>query len=59
MSGDDIVRIEEGEIERFLALGLGPYDAIVAVEAGVDWHAVEQLVRGQGCAPAVALARVR
>jgi hypothetical protein len=42
---DDIVRAEESKTEQFMALGLGRYDAIKAVEAGIDWHAVEALVQ--------------
>ena len=41
MSGDEIVRVEKIEIERFMALGLGRYEAIRAVEDGIDWHTVE------------------
>lgn len=59
MSGDEIVRSEEVEIERFVALGLGRYDAITAFEAGVDWRTVERLVREQGCPPALALRAAR
>ena len=54
MSGDEIVRVEKFKIERFVALGLGRYEAIRAVEDEVDWHAVEALVK-RGCTPAVAL----
>ena len=41
---DEIVRVEKLEIERFMALGLGRYQAIRAVEDGVDWHAVAALL---------------
>jgi hypothetical protein len=34
MSADEIVRVEKSKIERFMALGLGRYEAIRAVEAG-------------------------
>ena len=54
MSGDEIVRVEKLEIERFMALGLGRYQAIRAVEDAVDWHTVEALLK-TGCTPAVAL----
>jgi len=54
IAGDEIVRVEELEIERFVALGLGRYDAIRAVEDGIDWRAVEELVQ-TGCALGVAL----
>jgi hypothetical protein len=40
---DKIVKVEKLEIERFMALGLGRYQAIRAVEDGVDWHAVATL----------------
>jgi hypothetical protein len=41
---DEIVRVEKLEIERFMALGLGRYQAIRAVEDAVDRHAVESRV---------------
>jgi hypothetical protein len=34
MSADEIVRAEKAEIERLIALGLGRYDAVQAV----DWQ---------------------
>ena len=40
---DEIVRVEEFKIERFMALGLGRYEAIRAVEDALDWHTVETL----------------
>lgn len=49
MSCDEIVRVEKFKIERFVALGLGRYDAIRAVEDELDWHAVEALLK-RGCA---------
>jgi hypothetical protein len=52
---DEIVRAEEFKIERFGALGLGRYDAIRAIEAGVDWQAVEWLVKAKDYPLAVAL----
>jgi hypothetical protein len=52
---DEIVKVEKYKIERFVALGLGRYDAIKAVEAGVDWHTVESFVTEKGCPIAVAL----
>jgi hypothetical protein len=55
MAGDEIVRVEQYEIEQFVALGLGRYDAIRAVDAGIDWHAVKSLVTERGCPVAVAL----
>jgi hypothetical protein len=48
MSGDEMVRTEKFKIERFMALGLGRYGAIRAVEDAVDWHAVEALLE-KGC----------
>lgn len=54
MTGDEIVRVEESEIERFMALGLGRYQAIRAVEDAIDWHAVEALLK-TGSPPIVAL----
>lgn len=54
MSGDEIVRVDKFKIERFMALGLGRYDAIRAVEDAVDWHAIEALLE-RGCTLAVAL----
>ena len=54
MTVSEIVQVEEHEIERFVALGLGRYDAINAVEAGIDSRAVAALV-AKGCPVAVAL----
>lgn len=54
VASDEIVRIEEFKIERFMALGLGRYEAIRAVEDGIDWHTVEGLVQS-GCPLAVAV----
>lgn len=54
MSGDEIVRVDKFKIERFMALGLGRYDAIRAVEDAVDWHAIEALLE-RSCTLAVAL----
>lgn len=51
---DDIVRAEEFKIGRFMALGLGRYEAIRAVEDSIDWHTVEALVK-RGCTLPVAL----
>jgi hypothetical protein len=45
IASDEIVRVEKFKIERFMALGLGRYDAIRAVEDGIDWHTVEALVK--------------
>jgi hypothetical protein len=54
MTGDEIVRVEEFKIKRFMALGLGRYEAIGAVDDGIDWRTVEALLK-TGCALAVAL----
>jgi len=54
MTVSEIVQVEEHEIERFVSLGLGRYDAINAVEAGIDSAAVEALVT-KGCPVAVAI----
>jgi hypothetical protein len=54
MTGDEIIRVEESKIERFMALGLGRYEAIRAVEDAIDWHTVEALLQ-TGCALTVAL----
>jgi hypothetical protein len=54
MTADEIVKVEEYEIERFMALGLGRYQAIRAVEDAVDWNALEALLK-TGCALTVAL----
>ena len=54
MSGDETVKVEKFKIERFMALGLGRYEAIRAVDDAVDWHAIEALLK-TGCALAVAL----
>jgi hypothetical protein len=58
MTGDEIVRVEEFKIRRFMALGLGRYEAIKAVEAAIDLQAVEHLLK-TGCALTVALERSR
>ena len=54
MTSDEIVRVEQFKIERFVGLGLGRYEAIRAVEDAIDWHAVAALVK-TGCGLAVAL----
>jgi hypothetical protein len=46
--------VEKLEIQRFMALGLGRYQAIRAVEDAVDRHAVETLLRS-GCTLSAAL----
>jgi hypothetical protein len=57
--GDEILRGETHEIQRFVALGLGPYDAIRAVEAGVDPQAVAVLVSEQALSVAAAVQLAR
>jgi hypothetical protein len=54
MTSDEIVRVEQFKIKRFMGLGLGRYEAIRAVDDAVDWHAVEALLKS-GCRLAVAL----
>ncbi len=54
MSSDEMVRVEKFKIARFMALGLGRYEAIRAVEDAVDWQAVEAFME-QGYKLAVAL----
>ena len=54
MSGDETVKVEKFKIERFMALGLGRYEAIRAVEDALDWHAIEALLE-TGCTLPVAL----
>ncbi len=54
MTSDEIVRVEQFKIERFMGLGLGRYKAIRAVEDAVDWYAVEELLQ-TGCTLPVAL----
>jgi hypothetical protein len=54
MTSDEILRVEQFKIERFMRLGLGRYEAIRAVEDAVDWHGVETLLK-TGCTLALAL----
>ena len=54
MSSDEMVRVEKFKIERFMALGLGRYEAIRAVEDAIDWQAVEALLE-KGCKLPVAV----
>ncbi|MGH2933398.1 MAG: hypothetical protein ACRDL2_02640 [Gaiellaceae bacterium] len=58
IASDEIVRAEEFKIEHFMALGLGRYEAIRAVEDGIDWHTVEALGK-KGCPLSVALEILR
>lgn len=55
ISSDEIIRIEKHQIEQLVALGLGRYEAIRAVEAGIDYIAVQSLVTERGCSPGAAL----
>lgn len=52
---DRIVKIEMSKIEQLVALGLGRYEAIAAVEAGIEVATVASLVTEQGSPGAVAL----
>jgi hypothetical protein len=56
---DRIVKIEMSKIEQLVALGLGRYEAIAAVEAGIDVAAVESLVTEKGSPGAVAFLPAR
>jgi len=47
MSSDELVRAESTEIDRLVALGLGRYDAIRAVEGGLDRRTLETLLGEQ------------
>jgi hypothetical protein len=40
---DEIVKAEMSRIDRLVALGLGRYEAIKAVEAGLDRNTLERL----------------
>jgi hypothetical protein len=53
--GDEIIRVEQHQIEQLVALGLRRYEAIEAVDAGLDRQAVESLVTGRGGTAAAAL----
>lgn len=48
---DMIVKVEMVEIERFVALGFDRYEAIRAVEAGIDWRTVESVTDQAEAAP--------
>jgi hypothetical protein len=54
IASDEIVKVEEFKVGRFVALGLGRYEAIRVVEDGVDLRTVEALVE-TGCPLTVAL----
>ena len=56
---DRIFQIEMSKIEQLVALGLGRYEAIEAVESGVDVAAVESLVTEKGSPGAVAFRSTR
>jgi hypothetical protein len=49
---DRIFKVEMVEIERFVSLGFDRYEAIRAVEAGIDWRTVEPVTGQAGTAPA-------
>jgi predicted metal-dependent hydrolase len=55
ISWDEIIRVERDKIEQFVALGLGRFDAISAVDRGIDWRAVKSLVAERGCSVTAAL----
>ena len=52
---DELAKLEAFKIERFEALGLGRYEAIQLVEAGVDWRTVDWLVNEKHCPLALAV----
>ncbi len=52
---DEVLKLEVFKIERFEQLGLGHYDAMQLVEAGVDWRTVEWLVKEKCCPLALAV----
>jgi hypothetical protein len=49
---DHIVKVEMFKIEQLVALGLGRYEAIQAVEAGIDVRTAESLAAAEGLDPA-------
>jgi len=55
LAADELVRVEAFKIERFVALGVGRYEAIQLVDAGVDWRTVEWLVNEKRCPLALAV----
>ena len=55
ISSDEIIKVEKHQIEQLVALGLGRYEAITAVDGGIDCRAVESLVQEQGCPVGVAI----
>jgi hypothetical protein len=59
ISGDEIIKIEKHQIEQLVALGLGRYDAIRVVEAGINVVVVESLVQEQSCPVGVAIGMAR
>ena len=46
---DELVKLETFKIRQLEALGLGRYEAIQLVEAGIDWRRIEWLVKEKGC----------
>jgi hypothetical protein len=51
---DDILRVEKFKIDNFMRMGYSVYDSISAVEEGIDWHDVEDLI-AEGCNKELAL----
>jgi hypothetical protein len=51
---DEQIRVEENRIKHFERLGYTRYEAIKAVEEGVDWHEVELLLK-KNCPPTLAI----
>jgi hypothetical protein len=49
IAADELVKVEAFKIRQLEALGLGRYEAIQLVEAGIDWREIEWLVKEQGC----------
>jgi len=49
IAADELVKLEAFQIRQLEALGLGRYEAIQLVEAGIDWRKIEWLVREKGC----------
>jgi hypothetical protein len=45
---DDILRVEKFKIDNFMRMGCSYREAVFAVEEGVDWHLVQELI-DKGC----------
>jgi len=52
---DELVKLEAFKIKQLEALGLGRYEAIELVEAGIDWRTIEWLVNEKGCSLSLAV----